>query len=129
MARLKTVKPRLKPAPLRLSAPAITNRDKRRYTELPWRPNYGTARWQKLRVEIWVRDGFICQATGILLIGKYPAPNSPMADHIIPAHEFWWDGRRDLFWDPENLQTLSKEYHDTGKQKQEAEARLRGLNL
>ncbi len=52
--------------------------------------------------------------TGTLLVGKYPAPNSPVVDHIR-RH----GGDPELFWDPSNLQALSKEYHDREKQRQE----------
>ncbi|MGR3813416.1 MAG: HNH endonuclease [Cognatishimia activa] len=106
-----------------MAAPAVVNRDKLRYTTDPWRPLYGKARWQKLRRRIYIRDKYICQQTGALLTETKPHPLSPIADHIIPAHVFWWDGRRELFWDEENIQTVSKKYHDTVKQSIEARAR------
>ncbi len=73
-----------------------------------------TARWQRLRRKILKRDGYKCQATGVLLVGSYPAPNSPVADHIIPHR-----GSESLFWDERNLQAVSKAYHDREKQKLE----------
>ena len=80
----------------------------------PWRKWYKTARWQKLREDVLKRDLFTCQQTGVLLIGKHPAPNSPVVDHI-QEHR----GNAELFWDMNNLQALSKAYHDSEKQKQE----------
>lgn len=57
---------------------------------------------------------FTCQQTGVLLIGKYPAWNSPVVDHIKPHR-----GAADLFWDETNLQSVSKEWHDSTKQSME----------
>ena len=79
-----------------------------------WRAWYETERWRKLRLEVLLRDAYTCKQTGVLCIGQYPAPNSPVVDHKIPHH-----GDEKLFWDPENLQTVSKAYHDSEKQKQE----------
>ena len=70
-----------------------------------------TARWQRLRMKVLERDQFICRQTGVMLIGEYPAPNSPVVDHIKPHR-----GNPDLFWDEENLQSVSKEWHDAEKQ-------------
>ncbi len=50
----------------------------------------------------------------MLCIGKYPADDSPVVDHIKPHR-----GDETLFWDPSNLQTVSKAYHDSEKQKQD----------
>lgn len=61
------------------------------------------------------RDNFTCRKTGIILIGKYPAPDSPVVDHIHPHR-----GYEHLFWDEANLQTVSKAYHDAEKQAVEA---------
>lgn len=73
-----------------------------------------TARWQKLRLKILVRDEYTCQQTGVLLIGKHPAADSPVVDHIRPHR-----GDPDLFWDETNLQSVSKEWHDRVKQSRE----------
>jgi 5-methylcytosine-specific restriction endonuclease McrA len=70
-----------------------------------------TARWQRLRLQILQRDGYVCQQTGVALVGKYPAPDSPVVDHKIPHR-----GDPDMFWDEENLQAVSKEWHDREKQ-------------
>ncbi|WP_348648198.1 HNH endonuclease [Rhizobium sp. ARZ01] len=84
-----------------------------------WRSWYKTERWRKLRQKILLRDNFTCKQTGVLCIGKYPADNSPVIDHKVPHR-----GDERLFWDEDNLQVVSKAYHDSEKQKQErAQAR------
>ena len=110
------------PAGLSMAASSADS-DRRRDASDPWRALYKTARWQRLVRKIRARDGYVCQQTGEALIGKHPAPNSPVVDHKVPAHEFWWDGRRQLFWDEGNLQTVSKQWHDGVKQKAEHAAR------
>jgi 5-methylcytosine-specific restriction endonuclease McrA len=120
MGRLKAVQPRLGTAPSRLRrAPATEgNRSRQRDASQPWRAWYKTARWQKLRTEILKRDSWRCQKTGALLIGKYPAPNSAVIDHKIPHR-----GDDELFWDRDNLQAVSKQYHDSEKQRLEKSGR------
>ena len=80
----------------------------------PWRKWYNTKRWQLLKQEIKLKNNYTCQQTGILLSGGRNAPNSPVVDHIIP-HK----GNPKLFWDPNNLQLVSKAYHDSIKQRME----------
>jgi 5-methylcytosine-specific restriction enzyme A len=88
-----------------------------------WRDWYKTARWQKLRLEILDRDLYTCQRTGVLLIGKYPAPDSPVVDHV-KTHR----GDERLFWDRDNLMAVSKAYHDSTKQAEEqASLQTRGV--
>jgi len=87
------------------------DRSRQRDASQPWRAWYKTARWQRLRAFVLKRDGHLCQKTGVALVGKYPAENSPVVDHIKPHR-----GDPDLFWDPENLQAVSKAYHDKEKQ-------------
>ena len=84
-----------------------------------WKKWYSTKQWRELRRAVFKRDGLVCQATGALCVGKYPAHNSPVADHIRPHR-----GRRDLFFDIENVQTVTKAYHDSEKQKLEATGQL-----
>lgn len=72
---------------------------------------YSTSEWRRLRVEILKRDGYVCQQTGVALVGKYPAWNSPVVDHRVPHR-----GDRSLFFDPNNLQAVSKQWHDGEKQ-------------
>lgn len=75
---------------------------------------YKKQRWRNLRLEVLLRDAYTCQHTGIICMGTYPAPNSAVVDHKIPHR-----GDEQLFWDINNLQTVSKAYHDSEKQKQE----------
>lgn len=83
----------------------------------PWRAWYKTYRWQKLREVILQRDNYTCQATGVVLSGKHPEPNSAVIDHIKPHR-----GNEKLFWDIDNLQAVSKQYHDSQKQKEEQQS-------
>lgn len=92
-----------------------------------WRGWYKTKRWYDLRDRVFVRDGYVCQKTGELLIGKSPAPNSPVAHHKI-AHR----GDPKLFWDESNVETVSKAWHDGPGQAEEwgdMAARRRGEYL
>lgn len=79
-----------------------------------WRRWYKSPRWRALRLEVLDRDGWICRATHVPLIGLYPAHDSPVVDHIVPHR-----GDAALFWDPANLQSVSKAFHDAEKQRQE----------
>lgn len=79
---------------------------------------YSTSRWLRLAAKIRARDGMICQRTGIALTGGRRAPNSAVVDHIIP-HKL--DER--LIWDEANLQTVSKQYHDSIKQRMERQSK------
>lgn len=72
---------------------------------------YSTSRWRKVRAAVLKRDGYVCQATGVALVGRYPADNSPVVDHIRPHR-----GDPDLFWDPDNLRAVAKGWHDREKQ-------------
>ncbi|MGR3376046.1 HNH endonuclease [Salipiger abyssi] len=94
---------------LRRAAPAGGETPARRSTD--W---LNTARWQKLRRKVLARDGYVCRQTGVLLIGTYPAGDSPVVDHIRPHR-----GDPALFWDEDNLQSVSKEWHDRVKQSRE----------
>ena len=84
------------------------------YNDRRWK---GTAKgkWMDgLRGAILLRDMWTCQKTGVLCTGMHPAWNSPVVDHII-KHE----GDEELFFDPDNCQTVTKQYHDSDKQSQE----------
>lgn len=114
MARLTSAKPRLVAMPSRLGsamAASEAERSRNRDRSQSWRGWYKTARWQKLRRKILKRDGYTCQQTGVALIGKYPEENSPVVDHRKPHRGDWL-----LFWDEDNLEAVSKEYHDKEKQ-------------
>lgn len=117
MARLTNAKPRLGVVPSRFgsaSTQSETDRSRHRDRTQLWRAWYKTSRWQKLRRKILKRDGYTCQQTGVALIGKYPAGNSPVVDHKKPHR-----GNEALFWDEDNLEAVSKEYHDKEKQRLE----------
>lgn len=117
MAKLGALKPRLSGLPSRIGAADRDGkgRAQHRAATQHWRAWYKTARWTKLRASILKRDLYTCQRTGILLIGKYPAPNSAVVDHIRPHR-----GNEALFWDEANLQAISKAEHDKAKQAEEA---------
>ncbi|MGQ3486104.1 HNH endonuclease [Roseovarius pacificus] len=107
---------RLGAAKSRLPRSQPAQRDAVRDRDEPWRKNYKTARWQRTVKAIRKRDQMTCQQTGELLVGKYPAPNSPVVDHIIPARDLWVRGEIDRFFDHSNLQLVSKAWHDRHKQ-------------
>jgi len=109
---MKTLRPTLQTLRPSLGYPVDpAERSSYRDATQPWRAWYKTARWQKLVKRIRARDKLVCQQTGELLVGRYPAPNSPVVDHIRPHR-----GDTDLFWDHANLQLVSKKYHDRVKQ-------------
>jgi len=114
MGRLKGrgLPPRLKPMPPRLTAlpPQAQGEDGQRRSK-DW---LNTARWQRLRLKVLTRDAYTCQQTGTLLSGRHPAANSPVVDHIEPHR-----GDPDLFWDEDNLQSVTKAWHDSTKQSME----------
>ncbi len=112
MGRLTNLKPRLGVQRQRLERVGVGNRDRDRVAANPSRAWYNTKRWRELRQKVLIRDGYLCQKTGEILSGKYPAPNSPVVDHIRPHR-----GDEKLFWDIDNLQSVSKAYHDGDKQR------------
>lgn len=82
-----------------------------------------TAKWQRARrafiakrtaAAAFLGDVLRCEQTGVTLIGKHPAPDSPVVDHIVPDR-----GDLALFWDEGNWQIVSKEWHDRVKQSRE----------
>lgn len=111
MGRLQQLKPRLTGPRPRLSSPTSeADRLAKRDQTVEWRKWYKTARWQRLRWDVLVRDQFTCrrchriEGTTSLLV----------ADHRIPHR-----GDPDLFWSAENLQCLCKTCHDSAKQAEE----------
>lgn len=116
MAKLKTLQGRVGTLPSKLkhvSAASGADRDR----TIDWRKWYRTARWKRLRLSVFARDGYICQHTGVRLIGKPPAANSPVAHHKTPHR-----GDPALFWNIDNLETVSKGWHDTVAQTEERAA-------
>lgn len=118
MTLLKQAPPRLSTLPHRLGfGDNIENRrkqDRIRKSQTPYRAWYDSKRWKDLRLEILNRDLYTCQQTGVLLKGRFPADDSPVVDHI-KAHQ----GSEALFWDPSNLQAVSRLWHDTVKRSEE----------
>jgi 5-methylcytosine-specific restriction endonuclease McrA len=121
---------KLKRMPARLNAPPPrlgyvpgdrAAQDKSRDEWAPWRGWYKTARWRRLAAQCFMRDGYVCQKTGALLVHKAPHPLSPVAHHI-KRHR----GDEALFWDATNIITVSKEWHDREEQRAERAADLRG---
>lgn len=113
-SRLTTLKPKLSALAPRIGR--LPNDERERHRErdrnLEHRKWYKTARWQKLRMSVLVRDLFTCQMVGC---GKIEMTTSQLvADHKQPHH-----GDEALFWDDQNLQCLCKPCHDKLKQKEE----------
>ncbi|MHC1547788.1 HNH endonuclease [Phyllobacterium sp. K27] len=113
---IKMIKPMVKTLAPRLGYTPGDSKARDRYREKTqhWRKWYHGARWQKLRKQILIRDCYTCQKTGVLLVGAAREPNSPVVDHII-SH----GGDETLFFDPSNLQAVSKEWHDSQKQRED----------
>lgn len=87
----------------------------------PWRGWYKTARWQRLRWLVLVRDLFTCQMAGCGRID--PDTSKLVADHKAPHR-----GDERLFWDAGNLQCLCKPCHDRLKQSEERSSmHMRGV--
>ncbi len=87
----------------------------------PWRKWYKTARWRRLRIEIFVRDLYTCQMEGC---GRVEGDTSRLVCDHDKAHR----GDEDRFWDPSNLKTLCKTCHDGLKQRAEqASLQTRGV--
>ena len=109
MGRLKKLPDRIRSLPPRVGFVEGDRvaADRARNDAAPWRAWYRTKRWADLRMAVFVRDNFVCQRTGELAVGKYPAPNSAVANHKIPHR-----GDPALFWDIGNLETVLKSVHD-----------------
>lgn len=116
---LRSLPSRVSPAPSRIGrAPRhIGAQPKRERNNAPWRAWYSTKAWQELRLRVFERDGYICQRTGLICAGKHPAPDSPTANHKVPHR-----GDPVLFWDEDNIETVTKQVHDTAIQAEEAKA-------
>lgn len=116
MGRLKTMQPRLKSVGSRIGqvggVPA--SRDVRRSKAKPWRKWYATKRWRDMRIDRLRLMNWTCEQTGELLIGQGNDWNAPVLDHIEPHN-----GDPVLFWDLGNVQIVTKQWHDSEKQKQE----------
>ena len=114
MAKLTSLRPRLATVRSKLQyLPHDRQEYDRQRDAQPWRRWYKTARWQKLRMSVLVRDLFTCQWAGC---GRIEADTSQLvADHRKPHR-----GDEALFWDDHNLWCLCKPCHDSAKQRLEA---------
>lgn len=123
MGRLKAITPRLGAMTPRLGRASGDEqaRDRERNEAQPWRGWYRTKRWRDLRMAAFERDLWTCQRSGELLLGRHPAPNSPVANHRRPHR-----GDPALFWDIDNIETVSKAVHDGLVQAQERAAEAGG---
>ena len=90
-------------------------RSRERDAALPWRRWYKTARWQRLRWFVLVRDLFTCQMPGCGRVE--PDTAQLVADHIRPHR-----GDEALFWAETNIQCVCKSCHDGLKQRLEQES-------
>lgn len=115
MAKLKTLRPLVgMMKPMVATAHATRDTAAANRNTVHWRQWYKSVRWQRLRIEVLTRDIYTCQQTGVILAGKANAPDSPVVDHIVPHR-----GDERLFWDINNLQAVTKAWHDSEKQRQE----------
>jgi len=114
---LRTMKPKLGKLPPIVATMRDTRDTAQATGTQPWRQWYKSARWQKLRQQVLTRDLYTCRQTGVMLTGGPNEPNSPVVDHIKPHH-----GDERLFWDMDNLQSVTKAWHDSAKQRQEKRA-------
>jgi 5-methylcytosine-specific restriction protein A len=89
-------------------------RDTRYSPDATVRGWYKSKRWADLRQQVLIRDLYTCQRTGVLLSGKPPAPDSPVVHHKVP-HK----GDEQLFFDINNLEAVSKQWHDSEAQAME----------
>jgi 5-methylcytosine-specific restriction protein A len=117
MGRLKQLPSRLSALPPRLASGAPmteAGRSQHRDASHHWRKRYKTARWQKLRWSVLMRDLFTCRRCR-----RIEANTSQLvADHVSPHR-----GNEVMFWDAGNLQCLCKPCHDRDKQAEERAGR------
>lgn len=111
MARLKNPPRRLASLPARTRSLDATKaeRSRTRDASQAWRAWYKTARWQRLRWSILVRDGFTCT-----MCGGIEADTSQLVCDHIERH----GGDEGKFW-AGPFQTLCKPCHDGTKQRVE----------
>lgn len=119
MARLKALRDgthRLPPT-LGYLVSGPRDHDRNRKAANPLRALYGTARWQRLRWSVLVRDLFTCAICRVC----HSDTSRLVADHITPHR-----GDEALFWEAGNLQCLCATCHNTAKQRAEAATRREG---
>ena len=109
--KLKQLKPRIATIGAAIRAKPQQPRSTVRYPDVD-RSFKKTARWQRLRWDVLVRDNFTCQwaGCGITLSNT----SELVADHIVPVRV-----APERKWDMDNLQCLCKACHDGPKQTME----------
>lgn len=113
---LKPMLPTLKPR-IGFASGDATAYDRQREATQHYRAWYKTARWQRLRTAVLVRDLFKCQFCGRTIAEKGKA----IADHREPHR-----GDAAKFWNPANLQCRCAECHDSIKQAEEQAMQRQG---
>lgn len=108
MARLRLVKPQVSNLAPAVQMARPREAESVRTATAPWRAWYKTARWQRLRWQVLVRDLFTCA-----MCGRVEAETRRLvADHVVPHR-----GDEALFWAEANLQCLCAPCHDGAKQR------------
>lgn len=117
MGKLAGLTGRIAVLPPRLSFAADVQPDGTRTRDQVqhWRRWYKTARWQRLRWSVLVRDLFTCT-----MCKRIEADTSQLvADHKVPHR-----GDEALFWDASNIACLCSQCHNSTKQALEKSGRL-----
>lgn len=118
--KLKIIRPLVSTLPPLVGRPKGEKaRDHYRRQTQPWRAWYNTPRWERLRRQAFERDLYTCQRSGEICSGTGNDQNSPVANHKIPHH-----GDPALFWDINNIETVTKRIHDGLIQSEERRAQL-----
>lgn len=123
MGRLSSPPSRLKAAPFRIGlapsetagqTPGAMRGASAARVKAPWSGWYKLAAWRRLRLKVFLRDGYVCA-----MCGRLEGDTSKLTcDHRQPHR-----GDQALFWDEDNLQTLCTEpCHVKHKQKQEQDS-------
>lgn len=89
-------------------------RDRKRRERKAYRAWYHTPEWKDLREAVIDRDRMFCQRTGVALNRIPHHPKSAVVHHKIPHR-----GDKDLFFDIDNCELVSKQWHDTEGQKED----------
>lgn len=113
MGKLARLPARLASLPSRLASEPNDRVERQRYRDAqPWRKLYKTARWQRARWRVLVRDLFTCQWPGC---GKVEADTSKLhADHKVKH-----GGVEERFFDEAGIWTLCEHCHNSRKQAEE----------
>jgi len=105
MGRLSSLKPQLGSLSPSIGYAPQDERERntQRDQNQPWRRWYKTARWQKLRWSVLVRDRFRCSRCGKL---------DGNTSQLVANHKRPHRGNELMFWDDTNIETVCKTCHD-----------------